>query len=65
MQSVIQPSLLALNRLVSHLNETILGLAVGEVGNGSNGLFGVVVSKSARLLDAVALQNQLAGLFNV
>lgn len=54
--------LLALDRLVSHFNETILGLAVGEVGNGSNRPLGVVVSESSGLLNAIALKHQLASL---
>ena len=57
--------LLALDRLVSHFNETILGLAVGEIGNGSNGLFGVIVSESSGLLNAIALKDQLASLKRV
>lgn len=54
--------LLALNRLVGHLNQTIFGLAVREVGNGSNRFLGVIVSESSGLLNAVALENQLASL---
>lgn len=54
--------LLALNRLVSHLNQTILGFAVREVGKGCNRSLGVVMSESSGLLNAVALENQLAGL---
>lgn len=48
---------LALDRLVSHFNEAILGLAVGEVGNGSNRPLGVVVSESSGLLNAIALKH--------
>lgn len=54
--------LLALNRLVSHFNQPILGLAVREVGNGSNRLLGVVVGESSGLLNTVALKDQLASL---
>lgn len=54
--------LLALNRLVSHFNQPILGLAVREVGNRSNRLLRVVVGESSGLLNTVALKDQLASL---
>jgi hypothetical protein len=54
--------LLALNRLVSHFNQPILGLTVREIGNGSNRLLGVVEGESSGLLNAVALENQLTSL---
>lgn len=52
----------ALDSLLGHLDETILGFALGEVRNGGNGLFGVVVGKGAGLLNAVALEDKVAGL---
>lgn len=50
--------LLSLQRLLGHLDQPVLGLAVGEVGNGRNGLLGVLLRQGAGLLDAVAHQDE-------
>lgn len=54
--------LLPLDRLLCHLNKTVLGFTLGKVGNSGNGFFRVVLRKSSGLLYAIALQYQLAGL---
>jgi len=53
---------LSLNRLLRHLNQAVLGLAVRKVGNRGNGPVRVVVREGTRLLDAVALEHQLTRL---
>ena len=54
--------LLSLDRLVCHLHQAVFGLALGEVRDGRHGLLRVVLRQRASLLDAVALQDQFAGL---
>lgn len=55
---VVLSLLLPLQRLLGHLDQSVLGLAVGEVGNGGNGLVRVFLREGAGLLDAVALQDK-------
>jgi hypothetical protein len=55
--------LLALERLLRHLNQAILGLAIGEVGKSLDRLVRIILCQRPRLLDAVALQNQLTCLY--
>lgn len=54
--------LLSLDRFLCHLNETILGFAIGKVGNGSNGLFRVVVGKGAGLFNTITLKDEFTSL---
>ena len=50
--------LLSLQRLLRHVDQAILGLAVGKVGDGRNGLLRVFLRQGACLFDAVALQDE-------
>lgn len=50
--------------LLTHLNQTSLGLAIGEVTDGSNSLVGVFLGKNTSLLNTVALVDKLTGLIN-
>lgn len=54
--------LLPLEDVPRHLQEPLLSLALGELGDGCGRLVGVVLGQRARLLDAVGLEDQLAGL---
>lgn len=56
---------LALDGLLGHIDEAILGFAVGEVRNSGNGLFSIVVREGAGLFDTIALEDELAGLRGV
>lgn len=53
----VESLLVPLDRLVSHLHQTVLGLALGEVSNGTHGLLRVLLRQSAGLLDAITLKN--------
>ncbi len=55
---------LPLQDVPRHLQEPLLGLALGEMGDGGGRLVGVVLGQRARLLDAVGLEDQLAGLMS-
>lgn len=52
----------SLDRLLGHVDQSILRLAVGEVGDRSDSPLGVILRKGPCLLDAVALQHQLTSL---
>lgn len=54
--------LLALQYLGAHLEETVLGLALGEIGNGLRGAVDVFLGHGASLLDAIALNDKGASL---
>ena len=58
----VRVSLASLDRLLCHVEQSVLGLALGEVGNRGHGLLRIVLRECPRLLNAVALQNQLASL---
>lgn len=49
-----------LDRLHSHLHQTILGFAVGEIADALDGLFGVVLRQCSRLVDTVCLEDELS-----
>lgn len=53
-------SLVPLQRLDSHLHQPVLGLAVRERRDGSNGLLGIVLRQRPSLLDTVALEHQIS-----
>lgn len=46
-----------LDGLHSHLQQTILGLAIGEIAKALDGLLGVVLRKRSRLVDAVRFED--------
>lgn len=58
--SVLLPPL---NRLHSHLNQPVLGLAVGEIADALDSLLGVVLRQCSCLVDAVCFEDKLSRLF--
>jgi hypothetical protein len=56
------PLLSPVHGLLAHLNQTGLGITVGEVADGSNGLVGVFLGKSTGLLNTIAAINELTSL---
>jgi hypothetical protein len=49
--------LLTLDSLIGHVEQSVLGLAFGEVGDGSLGFLGVFHGESASLLNAITLED--------
>lgn len=49
-----------LDSLHSHLHQTVLGLAVGEIADALDGLLGVVLRQCSCLVDAVCLEDELS-----
>lgn len=56
--SLLSPS----HGLLAHINQTGLGVAIGEVADRGNCLVGVFLGQSASLLDAIAAVDNLASL---
>jgi hypothetical protein len=52
------------HRLHTHLDKTVLGLAVGEEADGFDSLVAVFLRQSAGLFEAIGLRDDVAGLGN-
>jgi hypothetical protein len=52
----------SLHGLFGHLDQSSLGIAVGEVTDGGHGLVGVVLGQGTGLLDTIAVVDKLTSL---
>lgn len=64
-RDLLWPLLPSLQHLGAHLDQPILGFAIGERGDGFNGLVNVVLRQSTGLLEAGAGEDDFAGLYRL